>query len=747
MASSVARMPSDDWRHRPPSRLAAAGVLGAHVHQPKPLPKVLTHISTSIDTGAAAAAAREPCSPATAAKRRQSQILDRWAARQARGMITTIERQAHEAELSALSTTTQPVSARAASFLRETSPGSSESSTASSAVSGVGAPSAADIPPNVRASSLIQMWRELEAEAGVSPTRGAGTASAGSGGGGVPSSAAVDSHSTVCSPEATSGGSDACDEADAEGESAGDWDSTEHAPSSSASSTVAESDLVERRRVDDIKRMLSLKISSSVAFSGDEAESLGSAPVEKEIPSNGLSPNAKGRREIEGLIVKLEQERRREVAALAERHPVSRFPFRGRIQSLIRLKSLRREVATIRHQQRSRKLEAERCQSRLNGQFLREISEDESQHDVNGMRREENTESDSHDSGIENSIDHSDIENNQYPELATTEILYSPQAFFTPLSRREDLQESRGLDASWDERNSWRSSLDWQTQSDSSVLQAWCGEVIAERMESSSRDQHVTSTKTCWLSESLNAWQGWGVNRRTFCRDLFASSTEKGELLELLERKIVSTSLASDFPKKMNRIIASFLRRQEQYINKNDEEDNEDQGIQRQNYESGSDHETATFFIPLPSQMLQHQESWQSTSFKQNPSVSLKEDEVICGVKNDMARIRDEITQVKKLVESCLDWQTKFEQSIKQEVSSAFNQLVGTEKLLHEAKWRQGRKDTCCICCEAQVDSLLYRCGHMCACFKCAQELQWSSGRCPICRSLIVDVVRAYPNT
>ncbi|RRT66917.1 hypothetical protein B296_00038758 [Ensete ventricosum] len=39
------------------------------------------------------------------------------------------------------------------------------------------------------------------------------------------------------------------------------------------------------------------------------------------------------------------------------------------------------------------------------------------------------------------------------------------------------------------------------------------------------------------------------------------------------------------------------------------------------------------------------------------------------------------------------------------------------------------------------------RCGHMCTCFKCACQLQWNSGLCPICGSPIVDVVRTFPNS
>jgi hypothetical protein len=75
-------------------------------------------------------------------------------------MVTTIERQAHEAELSALSSTTPPVSDRARRFIhrREPSPTPSDISTCSAPAVAYG-----DVPQTVRASSLIQMWRDLEA--------------------------------------------------------------------------------------------------------------------------------------------------------------------------------------------------------------------------------------------------------------------------------------------------------------------------------------------------------------------------------------------------------------------------------------------------------------------------------------------------------------------------------------------------------------------------------------------------------
>ncbi|KAL0911394.1 hypothetical protein M5K25_019531 [Dendrobium thyrsiflorum] len=787
MASSVARMPSDEWRHHHASRL--------HVRTHKPISKILTRISTSINTSAAAAAAAasavvviggggEPLSPATATKRRQSQILDRWAARQARDMITTIERQAHEAELSALSTTTQPVSARAASFLRETSPDTSVAAAVADVVGSCDGTVAADIQPTVRASSLIQMWRELEAEAGVCPTPRTSMAAA-------PPAAAA---------EEALGGSDTSDEAEA----FCDWEKA--APSSPLplSAVEMQSEVTERRKVGDIIRMLSLQVSSSTASSGNKPELsakeiTANAPAATLLPSSAPLPmpdtsrkalRVRGRLVMENFHLKLEKERRREVAALEKRHPVSRFPFRGRIQSLIRLRSLRQEVATIKHQQWSQKLEAERFETGSNNFFSREKPEDRSQHDIIEVPAEESMNvmevqpSDPHVCVFATPINHSNGENNLFPELSSTgETESSPQDFYTPLSQHEDLQESRSSKASWDEKSLWGSSLDWQRVSNS---QTWHGEIVSEGTETSSQEQQIKSPECKLLLQPTNSWRGWGVKRRTFYNDLLNTSfTENGEIQELLEMKTVSTSLASEFSAKMNQMIASFLHRQgQQNADVNEREQYEEQGIWRQNYESSSDQEVAatslaqlssatlsnqeiwkntslssssqilqnqehwqSFSLPLPSQMLQKQKSWQSSSSTQNSSPSFQEGEDMHELKNSVAQIHHEISALRKLVESCLDWQKKLDHSIKQEAFCAVNQLAGRGNLLHNSKCMQGRKDTCCICCEAQVDTLLYRCGHMCACYKCAQELQWSSGRCPICRSLIADVVRAYPNS
>lgn len=49
-------------------------------------------------------------------------------------------------------------------------------------------------------------------------------------------------------------------------------------------------------------------------------------------------------------------------------------------------------------------------------------------------------------------------------------------------------------------------------------------------------------------------------------------------------------------------------------------------------------------------------------------------------------------------------------------------------------------ENLCKICMEANIDSLLLDCGHMITCTDCGRLLH----DCPICRQIIVRVVRAF---
>ncbi|KAK4748067.1 hypothetical protein SAY87_014653 [Trapa incisa] len=106
-------------------------------------------------------------------------------------------------------------------------------------------------------------------------------------------------------------------------------------------------------------------------------------------------------------------------------------------------------------------------------------------------------------------------------------------------------------------------------------------------------------------------------------------------------------------------------------------------------------------------------------------------------LRGQMKQLYREMSELRKSINSCVNVQVKWQDSIKERMFS-----VRGERM--KPKRKAPRKDHCRICRKRQIDSLLYRCGHMCTCQMCAKELQWSSGNCPICRSPIDDVVQVH---
>ncbi|XP_021300243.1 E3 ubiquitin-protein ligase NEURL1-like [Herrania umbratica] len=104
-----------------------------------------------------------------------------------------------------------------------------------------------------------------------------------------------------------------------------------------------------------------------------------------------------------------------------------------------------------------------------------------------------------------------------------------------------------------------------------------------------------------------------------------------------------------------------------------------------------------------------------------------------------MEQLHQEMAELRRSIMSCMDMQMKLQQWFNREVRSDGGEGKNSAD---RAPWKR----SCCICYEVQVDSLLYRCGHMCTCLKCAHELQWSGGKCPICRAPILDVVAYQPS-
>ncbi|WVZ55087.1 hypothetical protein U9M48_005799 [Paspalum notatum var. saurae] len=246
------------------------------------------------------------------------------------------------------------------------------------------------------------------------------------------------------------------------------------------------------------------------------------------------------------------------------------------------------------------------------------------------------------------------------------------------------------------------------------------------------------------------------------------------ELRELLSRRSVSNLLSSGFRESLDQLIQSYVQRQEH------EWDFEEVQQQRAAAAGGLlqmedpieiriDEEEATesaapqrsaAVLADETLVFPQQRQWQQTMHHRPDEFDW--DASIHVVREELTRLQRGMTGMQQMVEACMEMQMELQRCIKQEVSAALNRrpsLTLTEKdgngeaMVEEeadgasqSQWKLvvARKGTCCICCDNQIDSLLYRCGHMCTCSRCAGELLRGVGKCPLCRAPIVEVIRAY---
>lgn len=237
------------------------------------------------------------------------------------------------------------------------------------------------------------------------------------------------------------------------------------------------------------------------------------------------------------------------------------------------------------------------------------------------------------------------------------------------------------------------------------------------------------------------------------------------EIRELLSRRSVSNLLRSGFRQSLDRLIESYVERQShapvdwELNGTSSGAASAEQDLEQQNGYQNEDRRDAIESPPLalPSPSLpsvqplwdqdSHHDNWSSHDMHQRFGI---EWEIINDLRIDMARLQQRMNNMQRMLEACMDMQLELQRSIRQEVSAALNRAAGSPGICEDSlskdgsNWDYVRKGVCCICCDSNIDSLLYRCGHMCTCSKCANELVQSGGKCPMCEAPLVEVIRAY---
>ncbi|KAK9149956.1 hypothetical protein Syun_008265 [Stephania yunnanensis] len=283
----------------------------------------------------------------------------------------------------------------------------------------------------------------------------------------------------------------------------------------------------------------------------------------------------------------------------------------------------------------------------------------------------------------------------------------------------------------------------------------------------------VEPTDMSWLSNDSGLQTNWEGERQPWLSEMQEHDTDNEEIRHLLGRRRVSSLLSSGFRARMERLVLSYLQRQG---NLAVDSTGEGDSFEHQYDEAHDEYfqtASSSLQLPQPSQSTpwnhyddqeinENSDAFPSTTsfpsrqsqshypnsqlFSSLTNHSSLEIDLIYDLRGHLASLHQEMAELRKSMKSCMEMQMTLRSSIKQEVAAAVSHSLHGEAK-ESFKQVQSKKGNCCICYEMKIDSLLYRCGHMCTCFNCANELQWSSSKCPICRAPILDVVRAYPDT
>ncbi|CAA2956354.1 Zinc finger, RING FYVE PHD-type [Olea europaea subsp. europaea] len=235
------------------------------------------------------------------------------------------------------------------------------------------------------------------------------------------------------------------------------------------------------------------------------------------------------------------------------------------------------------------------------------------------------------------------------------------------------------------------------------------------------------------------------------------------ELRELFTRRRVSSLLRSGFRESLDQVLQSHVERQGRassnwelentspnLTNTDQEQQNGDQNAAHLGGAEGNPLISSSSLVYASLPFWDDEFLGASRALNSHQCFGI-DCEVINELRIDMAGLQQKMTNMQSMLESCMDMQIELQRSVQQELSAALNRSVvstgtcwGNNMPKDESRWDHVRKGICCICSDSKIHSLLYRCGHMCTCSKCADNLVQDKGNCPMCDAPVVEAVQAY---
>ncbi|KAF8104150.1 hypothetical protein N665_0177s0007 [Sinapis alba] len=620
------------------------------------------------------------------------------------------------------------------------------------------------------AFSLVQIWeaRLNQSSGGNSPSHNQSTMASNRGDSGV-------SVQDSCFSEPPSSDESEAENGDVE------MESRSHG-SVSDSGRVA--DLI--RRLSNEKKLISGGGGLSIIRTPRPYISSGSSSEKSSFPMVSCSPRLRGRQAFTDLLMRMERERHRELDWLLERNAVSKFAQRGRLQSMLRLRNLKRCLA-IQDQYRSgekttrlNRIESGSAVLRLREKFRANAAAAADQRKDQHASVETNKETDVtterkwlKKGGI---MEQLIISNHKIEEGATLckegeTVNGTVEANMSCLHQQETWNDNKF------ENKEGETSQCETAQSIQNQLENKMEDHVQETLEAQdvvheinemdqSLEQQETSylngweeyeeeqycyggeTNNDWLTEISRPRSYWEELRKSRYLEVMNTRSEKEDIRRLLERRTVTDFLESGLRDQIDRLMMS--RVQQTHWNKHSEswelqqEQDEEQSNEvvdeveqeeeepltegeEQDDRDDSSRSSSHIFASSPAGSWSSQDTEvTSTPVLSDHNPRSTEMELISDMRSQIQQLHQEMSLLRDSVKTCLDANTSLQQSVEGE---------------------NPMKRKCCVCYETQVEAVLYMCGHMCTCLKCANELHWRGGKCPICRAQIMDVVRVFFDT